>query len=189
MWRIFRFSIMTHRWAYLPIQHVAITWSISLRKFLITRVIQRNRHPCRSMWNGSTMMTHIIHRSLGRISGSVTHSMYTWGTITCRVLFPGILRDQPLRFEFKRYIFWRFFGLIFALTRDFYGFLVRKNLTQLRLTLVQQNDSAFVHTPLFLSFSKSPKPLRNSFVYTCTFVFIAHSFDFRFPLSFMLLII
>ena len=31
------------------IQHVAITWSISLRKFLITQVIQRNRHRCRSM--------------------------------------------------------------------------------------------------------------------------------------------
>ena len=35
---------MTHRRAHLLIQHVAITWNISLRKFLVTLVIQRNRH-------------------------------------------------------------------------------------------------------------------------------------------------
>ena len=98
-------SDTAHRWAYLLIQLVAITWSISLRKFFVTLVIQRNRHPCRSMLNGSTMITHIIHGSLGRIAGSVMHSMYTCGIITCHVLFPRILRDQPMRFELKRNIF------------------------------------------------------------------------------------
>ena len=139
---------MTHRWAYLLIQHVAITWSISLRKFLITLVIQRNRHPCRSMLNGSTMTTHIIHGSLGKISGSVMHSMYTWGIITCRVLFPGILRDQPMRFKFERNIFWRFFSLIFCpFLRDFYGFLVSKNLAWLRFRPSYNSTLLVVYNP------------------------------------------
>ena len=95
---------MTHRWACQLIQLVAITWSISSRKFLITRVIQRNRHRCRSMSNGSTMITRIIYRNLGKISGSVKHSMYTWRIITCHFLSLRISRDQPSRIEFERII-------------------------------------------------------------------------------------
>ena len=61
---------------------VAITWSSWLRKFWVTLVIPRNRLQCRSMLNGSTTMTLIIHGSRGNHNGSVKHSMIIYGMRT-----------------------------------------------------------------------------------------------------------
>ena len=49
--------------------------------------------------------SHKTWEPWGKISGSVKHSIYTWRMITCHVLSPRILSDQPSRYELERFIF------------------------------------------------------------------------------------